>query len=114
MFCTECGSELLDQSAFCSRCGVRVEMPPQRSNRQRPGAGTSSRTFLILLGIVLLTLSAVATVAGLAAATTQPSDQPITASSYDLGPSFDSDPDSMWRRMNTYRAALPHMGNYGY
>jgi len=27
MFCTKCGSELLEGSTFCSRCGARVEQP---------------------------------------------------------------------------------------
>jgi len=106
MFCTECGFALLEESAFCSRCGVRTEAPSQQRGWQSPPREKRSHVLGTLVGTVVVVGAALAAAVGLTGAMTQrPEAQPISWSPR-LGPAFDySSPAGILRQMEAYEAA---------
>lgn len=48
MFCWLCGSQILDNAAFCVKCGVAVAAPPPAPGAYAPDAGRKSRSTYLL------------------------------------------------------------------
>jgi hypothetical protein len=106
MFCIKCGFALLEESAFCSRCGVRTEAPLQQRTGQSPPEENRPHSLGKLVGTVVVVGVALAAVVGLAGAITpQPEARPISWSQQ-LGPTLrDPSPDDLLRRMQAGQAA---------